>query len=849
MFKIVWDKEYNGVRLTMSSAGEALNISPRPVFYEELDLLGLEKQGWQYPRVKAPLLWACERRYFYKGEVVLEVHGGNMFDRPTITITDAGQNLTLEPINIARLREINEDSMFIIEHEAMNFINETYRRYKGLADVAKKNPDADFQQLAALQSKRTKEEHVVIKESCDSFDIMPLSEAERQGKAPILSSKVEMFIASFSGGKDSAVMLDLVSRVVPPEDLIVIYSDTGYELPTSIKLYEEVQAHYKKLYPDLHFYTARNHQPVLYYWDKMGSPSRIHRWCCAVMKSAPLAKLLKEISGKDKQPNVILFDGVRAEESEARSGRARIGKNVKHNNMINVSPILEWSSTEIYLYILFNNLPSNSAYRQGLSRVGCVLCPYSSGWSEDLCGRLYPQTLEPFVNHIRQNLKQSKVSGIDNYIKDGKWKMRAGGRSLQSESNVRFVATSPDFVAILNNPRENILVWLNVLGKTTISGNNNHINGKLIYQKIIFNFEITDDGKQQTFILHNIDANDVVFIGRLKRVLYKAVYCVHCEVCEVECPSGALSVVEKVSVNTNKCVHCYKCLEFHDKGCISAASITTSDVNMLNSQSMETKKSGINRYNDGMGLREKWLEKYFDTYPTFFDNDEHGLNPRFQIPPFVNWLRESEILNLENKTISDIGLLLEKKYRLEPTIIWEIIFINLCYNSEICKWFYSHINYSRTYTKEEMDVILQDSYPDLQDRTLSNPFNSLLNTFKESPLGKEQIVANLIKEKGKISLIRLPYNDLSLCATAYSLYRYAEQVERKRLTISEFYQEGQTDGIYRQFGIERTALERKLRSLQEDSNRVLTVELNMGLDNILLRDDLNAKDILNLFLK
>ena len=64
MFKIVWDKEYNGVRLTMSSAGEALNIPPRPVFSEELDLLGMSKYGWKYPRAEAPLLWACERRYF-----------------------------------------------------------------------------------------------------------------------------------------------------------------------------------------------------------------------------------------------------------------------------------------------------------------------------------------------------------------------------------------------------------------------------------------------------------------------------------------------------------------------------------------------------------------------------------------------------------------------------------------------------------------------------------------------------------------------------------------------------------------------------------------------------------------
>ena len=42
MFKVIWDKESNGVRLTMAPpAGEALNVCPRPVFWEELDFYHL----------------------------------------------------------------------------------------------------------------------------------------------------------------------------------------------------------------------------------------------------------------------------------------------------------------------------------------------------------------------------------------------------------------------------------------------------------------------------------------------------------------------------------------------------------------------------------------------------------------------------------------------------------------------------------------------------------------------------------------------------------------------------------------------------------------------------------------
>ena len=851
MFKVIWDPAYNGVRLTMSSKGDALNVSPRPVFWEELDLLGLNKRGWIYPHVEEPLLWACDRRYYYKGQFVLEVKGGNVFDAPEVVQQEGFEILTLELVDMERLRSRNEDTMFIIEHEAMDFINQTYRRYKNIREVSQKNPDLDFQRLASSLEKKTKEEHVVIKEDCDSFDVMPLSKAEEQGKTPILSSNTDIFVTSFSGGKDSQVVLDLVSRVVPAEDFVVIYSDTGYELPPSLDLYNKVRDYYRQKYPSLRFYTAKNHQPVLYYWGEIGTPSRIHRWCCSIMKSAPLSKLLKEIVGNGKQPNAILFDGVRAEESPSRSSRSRIGKNVKHNKIINVSPILEWNATEIYLYLLLNGLPINEAYRKGLSRVGCVICPYSSSWSEDLCGQLYPETLAPFVNKIREGLEKNKTAGIENYIRSGRWKMRAGGRYIHTNANINFISVAPDFKAIITAPKENLLMWMRVLGEMNIHQKGNITEIDLNHHKQIFKCRLKEDVDSQLFEVSGIDPKDVIFISHLKKVCYKATYCVHCEVCEVECPTGALSVVPRVSINKDRCVHCMKCIDFDGKGCHAASSISTSDTSIMTNQIKNLakgSKSGINRYNDGMGMRGTWVEKYFNTYETFFDNNEHGLNPKYQIPPFINWLREANILNAEDKNISEIGRYMAKAFQSKSQIVWELIYIGLCENSEICTWFHSAIDFNRNYTREEMDLILQDSYPDLKDRTLRNPFNSLLNTFKESPLGSSIPIGVLTKEQNKVPLVRQPHEGISLVTLAYSLYRYAEHKKRYSLNVSEFYDENQTEGVYRQFGISRETLESLLLSLQEEGNHVLRAELNMGLDNIILREDLTSVDILRLML-
>lgn len=847
MFKIVWDKEYNGVRLTMSSAGEALNIAPRPVFSEELDLLGMGKYGWKYPRTEAPLLWACERRYFYKGELVMELKGGNLLDAPEVVLCDGMMNLHLDPVNMERLRKRNEDTLFILEHEAMNFINDTYRKYKGLAEVSKKNPDINFQELAARQTQATKEEHVVIKESCDSFDIMPLSKAEMEGKVPILTSKVEMFIASYSGGKDSQVVLDLVARVVPSEDFKVFYSDTGYELPSSLRLYKEVEEYYQKENPSMEFYTAKNHQPVLYYWDEMEAPSRPHRWCCKVMKTAPLYRLLKEINGTGKQPYVLAFEGVRGEESDKRAQYSKIGKNVKHNNVLNVRPIFEWNSTEVWLYILLHHLPYNEAYRRGLSRVGCVICPMSSELGDCLDYKLYRETAQPFVDKLREMTIRSGIRNVDEYLKERKWKVRAGGDRHVFTSQMEIISTSPDFKARVIHPKENVLEWMKVLGHFSYTRNANVIQGTLRYDHNIYTISLDFDIDSDSFTVDvkNTTENPI-FVGHLKRVLQKVTQCVHCEACEVECPTGALSVVPVVKVDNTKCVKCHKCLDFIDNGCEAANSLRTT-LGIKKSTNMNSTKTTINKYNT-FGLREEWVKTYLNNYSIYFENEGFGINLKKQLPIFLNWLRDAGIMKEGERTISDAGLLMAKAYNEHPIVVWEIIWINLCCNTDICTWYINTVDFTRPYSRDEMNASFAEEFSEYLETVRENSLKAFQNTFKESPLGAEIPAGLLSKTGNKVSFTRMPYPEVSLVAIAYSIYKYAENIGRKSLTVREFYEEDQKEGIYRQFGLSKDALERKLRSLQEESNHVLTAELNMGLDNIILREDLTSADVLKLML-
>jgi phosphoadenosine phosphosulfate reductase len=186
MFKLEWDIENNGVILVTNESNGGIG-NARPVFKEELDLLGFNKY-WIYPETNQPLLWSIGRRYFYKGEFVAEAKGGNIYEAPQIIIKEAGNNLSLKPINLNKIIEKNKDALFILEQEAIDFVYSTYKKYK---------------------------------------------------------DKVDIIAVAFSGGKDSQIVLDIVSRTLPPDDYIVVFSDTTMELPLT---YESIEQKKKNIW-------------------------------------------------------------------------------------------------------------------------------------------------------------------------------------------------------------------------------------------------------------------------------------------------------------------------------------------------------------------------------------------------------------------------------------------------------------------------------------------------------------------------------------------------------------------------------------------------------------------------
>ena len=346
----------------------------RPVFHEELDFFGMDAY-WDYPKdTDAPLLWAeGVRRYVLNGKPVAEAQGGGFYTKPVIHLLTE-ERLKLQPIDTDRLYEVNRSLMVSLQQKAIHFIQEQHENYM------------------------------------------------KQGYS---------FVCAFSGGKDSLALLDLTARSLAPSDFYVVFSNTGMELSDTLAAVEKAKVHW----PQLRFEEAKCHMDPEESWNEFGPPASKIRWCCAVHKSVPTVLLLRKITGKINA-KVVVFDGVRAEESARRAKYDEVSIGAKNISQINVSPIHKWNNAEIYCHLLKNEIVLNNAYRNGLFRVGCMVCPMSSDWYDSITGFCYPEEnkeLRKIVEEYVSNAKPEKER--KKYIESGGWKTRSGGRDLLNGGN------------------------------------------------------------------------------------------------------------------------------------------------------------------------------------------------------------------------------------------------------------------------------------------------------------------------------------------------------------------------------------------------------------------------------
>lgn len=772
MYSYEWDRETGGIILCSIPDDKPRSEDVSPVFSEELDWLELDNT-WTYPKCNQPLMWKIDgRKYYYCGELVAEKSSaGGLFSRPTIEVIQNG--ITIDPVDIEETVDKNRRILY---------------------DLA----------------------------------IRTIEEIQRQSNA--LSRRVDIQTVAFSGGKDSMVLLDLVQRTLDPDDFAVVFCDTHMEIAETFEMLSAA----KTRWPSLSFHVARSSRSALETWQDMGPPSRMHRWCCTVHKSAPSLILLRQLTNIHNV-RALVYDGVRASESPRRANYRVVSAGKKHARQVNVSPILRWNSAEIYLYSFARQLPINRAYTYGAIRVGCVVCPLASRLWDSIVTARFCEQAAGFIDLIKDYAYGIGIpeSEIELYLAQGGWKGRSGGRGLKSvKTRLTETRNSDRVVFSVSDPRENWSEWFKSLGEvrqespSCFSVNMRQYGSFTIHQTgNTADLRLEIDG----FELLPREARPLV-----KSAINKTAYCAHCQGCEVECPASALSTYPTVSIDENACIHCSKCLQASDKGCLAAKSLWIS----LGGANVKSNRKSINPYNH-FGMRQEWLQEFLadpNEWP-----QRHTLGTR-QFDSMKVWLNQCGIVT--QGALSPLGSILQD-IGIDSDITWYAIWANLAQNSGIVEWYIKLVPWGSTHSKGDYVDMLGDSW---SRSTRNNGVTALLDLFRYTPLGNHLGLGVItIGSRNRVkSILKKGIRNPDPIAVLYSLYLYAETNDIYSMTI------GQLDevdgGPIRLFGMNRSALTSTLNGLSVNLPDFISANIVRNLDSIYLRKERTSAEVLRLAL-
>lgn len=247
---------------------------------------------------------------------------------------------------------------------------------------------------------------------------------------------------TFSGGKDSTVLLHMVRRLYP--DVPAVFVDTGLEYP-EIKDFVRDTENVEILRPKLSFIqvikkygypvgskkiahmvkTLKRPTPhnkltrdrALNGWKKGKKTSKAFiltkRWrklidapfmvsdrCCAVMKKEPIHRYVKRT---ERVPYVGLMA------SEGRQRRfiyLKQGCNPYHSTEPKSSPLGFWTDRDIWEYIKKYKVPYCSIYDTGVKRTGCMFCMFGVHLEKEpnrfqVMARTHPKIYEYCMNELR----------------------------------------------------------------------------------------------------------------------------------------------------------------------------------------------------------------------------------------------------------------------------------------------------------------------------------------------------------------------------------------------------------------------------------------------------------------
>lgn len=535
--EIYWCKKCSIPIINLSSASDKgicpicgqethyLSSDLRPVFPEERLLLAvlLNKETTYY---MSRSVWAANSRYYIDGKAVpisIKTFAEADTDGISEQVFSLSDLINYSSFNedIARFVKANEHRLAYLKDEAYSFVRQAASKYK--------------------------EENIVI---------------------------------SFSGGKDSTVTADLVTKALSNPSIVHIFGNTTLEFPTTI----EYANRYREDHPLAIFQIAKNDEQVFYdICEDIGPPARMMRWCCSMFKTGPITRVINSMY---RSQQILTFYGIRKSESVSRSKYNRIeddAESVKIQQQTVASPIFFWKDIDIWLYMLAEGIDFNSAYRLGYDRVGCWCCPNNNQRAQFLSRIYMPEESKKWHDFLVSFAKRIGKPDPEVYVDSGKWKARQGGNGLSSAGDVkiRFTnCTTEDHAKIyrLVRPFDDELVGMFVpFGKIAPE-----LGKRLLRETVILDAKtnvpilsiqpFNQDGYDYAVKIRTMNVADHNDLQRMVGYqIRKFNACRKCLKCESICRQGAISIIgDNYFIDPEKCVHCKMCMtaKYLDGGCM-----------------------------------------------------------------------------------------------------------------------------------------------------------------------------------------------------------------------------------------------------------------------------------------
>ncbi|WP_218079657.1 phosphoadenylyl-sulfate reductase [Anthocerotibacter panamensis] len=178
----------------------------------------------------------------------------------------------------------------------------------------------------------------------------------------------DRWVLACAFGPESLILIDMLSRMQPV--VRAFFIDTDFHFPKTLALKDEILERYPTLRLEVLKPRLTVAEQDASYGEALNKTNPDQ--CCFLRKVEPLQRALQ---GHD-----CWLSGLRREHAPTRAQTPMVQWDWQRD-MLKVNPLVHWSKSQVWRYILDHEIPYNQLHDEGYPSIGCAPCtrPVTSG--------------------------------------------------------------------------------------------------------------------------------------------------------------------------------------------------------------------------------------------------------------------------------------------------------------------------------------------------------------------------------------------------------------------------------------------------------------------------------------